>query len=158
MQNAVDYLKGKIHIRNRLGGEQFAFTNKKQNANCEKYIMEQMIKPPWLKIKEEEMKKIIAELAKKNSPAQIGLILRDQYGIPTTKLYGKKLTKYLEEQGIKTNPDLENIEKKLERIKIHLKKNITDKKTKHKIQKTQSRLNIVKKYLAKNSSRNKSLN
>jgi len=113
------------------------------------YIMQQMTKPPWLKIKEEEMKKIIVELAEKHQPAQIGLILRDQYGIPSTRLYGKKLMEYLKEAGITTNPDLENAEKKFENLKVHLKTNITDRKAKHRLQKAQSRLNILKKYFAK---------
>ena len=97
--------------------------------------MEKLAKPAWLKIKEDELKKIIAELAQKHGPAQIGLILRDQYGIPTTKLYGKKLKQYLKELGIDSNPELENAQKKFENLKEHLKSNITDKKAKHKLQK-----------------------
>ncbi len=107
-------------------------------------------KPAWLKIKEDEMKKIIAELAKEYSqPAQIGLLLRDQYGIPSTRIYGKKLSKYLEELGLDSNAELKNAEKKFEAIKEHLKNNITDRKAKHKLQKAQSRLNIVKKYFSR---------
>lgn len=107
-------------------------------------------KPVWLKMSEKEMKKIIVELSEKNTPAQIGLILRDQYGIPTTKVYGKKISQYLKEEGIESNPELENAEKKLERLKEHLKENITDRKAKHKIQKAQSKVNKAKKYYLKN--------
>ena len=103
-------------------------------------------KPTWVKIKESELKEIISELAKKYSPSQIGLVLRDQYGIPTTKVFGKKLKKYLEELKIERNEELENIEKKVNKLKEHLNENITDKKAKHKLQKAQSMLNIVKKY------------
>jgi len=105
-------------------------------------------KPTWLKLKEDELKKIIGELVEKNSPAQIGLILRDQYGVPTTRVYGKKLSHYLKEFG-KENFELKNAEKKVEKIKEHLKKNITDKKAKHKLQKAQSRLRITQKYYKK---------
>ena len=108
--------------------------------------MGQLNKPPWVKIKEPELKKIILDLSKKHSPSQIGLILRDQYGIPTTKIFGKKLKKYLEELKINKNEDLENAEKKVEALKKHLKKNITDRKAKHKLQHAQSRLNITRKY------------
>jgi len=97
-------------------------------------------------MKESELKKTIAELAEKNPPSKIGIILRDQYGIPTTKVFGKKLKEYLKELKIERNEDLENAEKKVERIKEHLKKNITDRKTKHKLQKAQTRLNIIRKY------------
>jgi len=104
-------------------------------------------KPVWLKTSEEELKKIIAELAEKYQPAQIGLILRDQYGIPTTRIFGKKLAFYLKEIG-KYNEkiELENITKKLERMDEHLKNNKQDKRTKHKIQKAKSRVEIKKKY------------
>jgi len=110
--------------------------------------MQELTKPAWLKIKENELKKIIAGLSS-YQPAQIGLILRDQYGIPTAKLYGKKLKNYLEELGIKSSCELENAEKKFEKIKTHLKKNITDKKAKHRLQRAQSRLNRTKKYFVK---------
>lgn len=107
-------------------------------------------KPAWLKMKEDEVKKVIAELAKTGKqPAQIGLILRDQYGIPTTKLYGKKLSKYLEELGIKNNTELDNAQKKFERLKEHLKENITDRKAKHKLQKAQTRVSRLKRYAKK---------
>ena len=108
--------------------------------------MEELKKPTWVKMKEPELKKVILELSEKNSPSQIGLILRDQYGIPTTKVFGKKLKAYLKELGIEKNEDLENAEKKVDKMKEHLKNNITDRHAKHKIQKAQSRLNIVRKY------------
>jgi small subunit ribosomal protein S15 len=103
-------------------------------------------KPTWLKMKEEELKKVIAELAEKHSPAQIGIILRDQYGVPTTKVYGKSLSAYLKEIGKTEDYELKNIEKKVEKLKEHLKKNPTDKKAKHKSQKAQSRLILRKNY------------
>jgi len=111
--------------------------------------MEKLQKPAWIKIKEPELKKIIAELAEKNSPSKVGIILRDQYGIPTTKIFGKKLGAYLKEIGIETKEDLENVEKKLNALQEHLKKNITDRNAKHKLQKSQSRVNILKRYYKK---------
>jgi len=105
-----------------------------------------MEKPTWVKMKESELLKVIEELSKKHSPSQIGFVLRDQYGIPTTKIFGKKLKAYLKELGIEKNEDLENAEKKVEKMKEHLKSNITDRKAKHKLQKAQSRLNITRRY------------
>jgi len=107
-------------------------------------------KPKWLKLSEVELKKIITELIKtEEQPAKIGLILRDKYGVPTTRVYGKKLAVYLREAGLTTNIEVKNAEKKFERMKEHLKENITDRKTKHKLQKAQSRMNIIRKYAAK---------
>ena len=108
--------------------------------------MAKLEKPTWVKIKEPELKKIIAELAENNAPSKIGHILRDQYGIPTTKVFGKSLKEYLAELKIERNEDLENAEKKVQGLKEHLKNNITDRKAKHKLQHAQSRLNIVKRY------------
>lgn len=108
--------------------------------------MEKLEKPTWVKMKESDLKKLILELSAKYPASQIGMILRDQYGIPTTKVYGKKLNAYLKELGIDKKEDLENATKKVEKIKEHLKNNVTDKKTKHKLQKAQARLNILKKY------------
>lgn len=106
----------------------------------------EMAKPTWVKMKEPELKKVILELSEKHAPSQIGIILRDQYGIPTTKVFGKKLKAYMQELGIERNEDLENAEKKVDGLKEHLKNNITDRSAKHKLQHAQSRLNIVKKY------------
>ena len=106
-------------------------------------------KPVWLKMDEESLKKIIAELAEKYEAPQIGLILRDQYGIPTTRLYGKKLNKYLKEIGKDSNTDLKNLDKKFENMKKHISENPTDKKAKHKFQKAQSRLNVMKRNIEK---------
>jgi len=106
-------------------------------------------KPVWLKMTETELKEIIVKLSEKYQPAEIGLILRDQYGVPTTKVYGKKLSEYLKEAGKETSHEQKNIEHKVEKMKEHLKTNITDKKTKHKLQKAQSKLNAVKKYSEK---------
>ena len=108
--------------------------------------MAEMVKPTWVKMKEPELKKTILDLSEKYAPSQIGIILRDQYGIPTTKVFGKKLKAYLTELGIDRNEDLENAEKKVEKMKEHLKDNITDRKAKHKLQHAQSRLNITRKY------------
>lgn len=108
--------------------------------------MKKLTKPTWVKMKEPELKKVILELSEKYAPSQIGIVLRDQYGIPSTKVFGKKLKAYLKELGIEQNEDLENADKKVTKLKEHLKGNITDRSAKHKLQHAQSRLNIIKKY------------
>jgi len=108
--------------------------------------MEKLAKPTWVKMKEPELKKVIAELAKKYPSSQIGMMLRDQYGIPTVRIYGKKLNDYLKELGIDAKEDLVNADKKVDNLKEHLKNNITDRNSKHRLQKAQARLNIIKRY------------
>lgn len=103
-------------------------------------------KPLWLKMSEKDLIKVIDELADKHQPAQVGIILRDQYGVPTTKVYGKKLGAYLKDLGYDSDAEFKNAEKKVEKLKEHLKENITDRKAKHKLQRAQARLNIIGKY------------
>jgi small subunit ribosomal protein S15 len=107
-------------------------------------------KPVWLKLSEEDLKKIIFELKDKYPPAQLGLILRDQYGIPTTRIFGKKLSEYLKEAGVNTlEIELKNIQKKEEKLKEHMKKHKQDKKAKHKVQITVSKVSKIEKYLSR---------
>lgn len=103
-------------------------------------------KPLWLKMSEADLKKVIAELADKYQSAQIGIILRDQYGVPSTRVFGKKLGKYLKELGIESNEELKRAEKKAEKMQEHFKENVTDMKAKHKLQKAQTRAVILRKY------------
>ena len=85
--------------------------------------MEKLDKPVWVKMKEPELKKIIAELAEKHSPSKVGMILRDQYGIPTTRIFGKKLNAYLKEVGLSLG--FEHVESSpLVRSSYHAEKHI----------------------------------
>jgi len=85
-------------------------------------------KPIWLKTTEKQLEKIVIDLAKSGvkSPAKIGLILRDKHGIPTTKLYGKKITQILKENKLEYESDLEKVNGKLEKVKKHLESNHKD--------------------------------
>ena len=52
-------------------------------------------KTDWIKMKPEEITKKIVELGKQGiQPEKIGLILRDEYGIPKVKMFGKKLDRH----------------------------------------------------------------
>lgn len=85
-------------------------------------------KPVWLKYTEEEVKAIIQKLSNKGLTSEkIGLVLRDQYGIPKTKLYDIKIKKVLEEQGKFEEPTIKNLNNKLQKIINHYKKNKQDK-------------------------------
>ena len=104
-------------------------------------------KPAWLKTSQEEMEKIVVNLAKQGLTAEkIGLVLRDTYGIPTTRVYGKRLTQILKEQGIKAKADLENTEEKVEKLKKHLEKNKQDKKSKYALIKKSATAIKIRKY------------
>lgn len=108
-------------------------------------------KPEWLKVSLEELENIVVELAKQGIAAEkIGLILRDQYGIPTAKVYGKKISQIIEEKlSIKKLDSLDNIKKKIDSIKAHLAKNRQDKKVKKCLQNQETKSIKLERYYKK---------
>ncbi|MBI5803646.1 hypothetical protein HY450_00210 [Candidatus Pacearchaeota archaeon] len=90
-------------------------------------LKKKIVKPNWMKMKIEDAEKIIVELAGKGkTPAQIGSILRDEYGVPRTRLLGKRLVKILEEKGVKYKEDTEIINDKIRKIRQHIGRNKHD--------------------------------
>jgi small subunit ribosomal protein S15 len=84
-------------------------------------------KPVWLKYTEEEVRAIVLKLADKGLTAEkIGLVLRDQYGIPKVKIYNLKISKILKEK-FQEPTDL-NLKNKLQKIISHYKKHEQDKR------------------------------
>jgi ribosomal protein S15P/S13E len=111
---------------------------------------EKMEKPVWLKYSEEEVKSIILKLGNKGLTAEkIGLTLRDQYGIPKVKLYNIKIKKVLGEKY--TDPNILNLNKKLDQIIVHYKKNKKDKKAERSLIITKAKLKKREEYEAKES-------
>jgi small subunit ribosomal protein S15 len=109
-------------------------------------------KPVWLKTSLKDVEDIVEKLAKQDiTPEKIGLILRDRYGIPTTRIYGKKLGKILKEKGIYNDSELTNLEKKQEKLKQHLEKNKQDKKSRRALTIVAKKISKVKKYKNKRS-------
>lgn len=97
------------------------------------------------KISQEEYEKKILEFAEKGFTAEkIGEQLRKQ-GIHT-KEYDKKISKILKEKGKYINPDLKNVEEKLEKIKKHYDKNKQDKRSMRDRDRTAAKLRKIKKY------------
>jgi small subunit ribosomal protein S15 len=85
-------------------------------------------KPTWLKYTKSEVEAIILKLANKNLTAEkIGLTLRDQYGIPSVKLYNITIKDIMKDRF--KEPTILNLETKLQNIINHFKKNNQDKKT-----------------------------
>ncbi len=88
-------------------------------------------KPSWVKSTNEEITDAIVQMRKSNLTAsQIGIKLRDQYAIPSTKSYmGKKLSDILEEKSQKTEvpDDLNSLIQRYKRVNEHLRLNNRDK-------------------------------
>ena len=104
----------------------------------------------WVEYNKEEVEKLVIKLRKEgNSAAMIGLILRDQYGIPSVKkITGKKISKILEENNMSSNipEDLLNLMKRAVRIGEHLEKHKKDKHSARGLQILESRIRKLAEY------------
>ena len=109
--------------------------------------------PSWMRYKPDEAEMLIAKLAKEGkSPSQIGLILRDIYGIPDVKnSVGKKLTKILEEKKLihEIPEDLLSLMKRNIAIMKHIEKNKQDETAKRGLILTESKIRALIKYYKK---------
>ncbi|RZN65233.1 MAG: 30S ribosomal protein S15 [Candidatus Methanoliparum thermophilum] len=106
--------------------------------------------PEWSLRDKEEIKEIILNLASKGlSTSEIGMILRDSYGVPSTKLIlNKKIKKVLKEENKAPNipEDLENLIKKAIRLKKHLDANEKDLHNRRALQLTESKIRRLMRY------------
>ena len=109
-------------------------------------------KPLWVKYSEQEVKEIILKLVEKQpelTAEKIGLILRDNYGIPKTRIFGFKIGQVLKEADKYESPDLKNITVKIEKLEKHLVRNHGDKKTGRSLILTKATLKKFKEYSKK---------
>ena len=109
--------------------------------------------PSWAPYKEKEVEKLVIKFAKAGkSTSEIGLTLRDAYGINSVKvLTNKKISQILKENNlVKELPeDLLNLIRKMVEVKTHLEKNRQDKTAKRGLQLTQSKIMRLIKYYKK---------
>ncbi len=109
--------------------------------------------PDWVTFGVEEIEDFIVKLAREgHGPSMIGTILRDQYGIPLTKVIsGKSITQILEERDLKpTLPeDLTNLIKRAVNLRRHMEENKKDKHSKRGLQLLESKIYRLSKYYRK---------
>jgi len=106
--------------------------------------------PKWTKMKKEDVEKLIVELAKKGyQSSMIGMILRDQYGIPDVKTFlGKKITQVMKEHGVypEIPEDLMNLMRKAVNLREHLEKHRKDKHSRRGLENLESKIRRLVKY------------
>lgn len=107
-------------------------------------------KATWVSHKPGEVEEIVANIAKKGkTSAQIGLVLRDQYGIPSVKaVNGKKMNQILKKKEITTElpDDMLNLMKKAVSLRAHLESNKHDLYSKRGLELTESKIRRLGKY------------
>ena len=106
--------------------------------------------PSWVRYNANEIEMLITKLAKEGkSPSQIGLILRDRYGIPNIKeIVGKKVTKLLEEKKLRSKlpEDLLALIKKSIALRKHIETNHNDESSRRGLILTESKIKRLAKY------------
>jgi len=106
--------------------------------------------PVWLRYKPKEAELLIAKLAKEGkNTSELGITLRDTYGIPDVRiLLKKKITKILKEKGITTElpDDLLSLIRKSVEIRKHMETNKKDQTAKRGIMLTESKIKRLTKY------------
>ncbi|MEZ0345126.1 MAG: 30S ribosomal protein S15 [Infirmifilum sp.] len=107
-------------------------------------------KPEWVTMRVEEVEELVVSLYRKGyPPSMIGLILRDQYGIPLVKaVTGKSVLQILRERGFTPEipEDLSNLIKRAIRIRRHLEEHPKDYHSKRGLQLTESKIHRLVKY------------
>ena len=109
--------------------------------------------PSWTRYKGKEVELLVVKLGKDGkTPSQIGLILRDTYGIPDVKtLAKKKISKILEEKKLlpKLPEDLTELIRKIIGLRKHFEANKQDMSALRGIQLTESKIKRLAKYYKK---------
>ncbi len=104
----------------------------------------------FVELKPKEVEEAIVHLANEGHTAsEIGMILRDQYGIPkTAKVIGKKVGRILAENKLvgQVPEDLMNLIRKSVALREHLEKNKKDMSAKRGLMLTVSKIRALEKY------------
>lgn len=106
--------------------------------------------PSWVPLNATEIEDLIAKLANDGmTSARIGLVLRDQYGVPNVKLAtGKSVTAIMEEKGVASNlpEDLANLMRRAIDLNVHLKENKGDISNKRGLNMIEAKIRRLERY------------
>jgi len=115
-------------------------------------------KPPvpatWVTYTKEEVEKLVAKLARDGlKPPMVGLVLRDQYGIPSVRTAtGKTVCDIMKENGMvsKIPDDLFSLLKKAVNLRNHMTRNKSDAHSKRSLELIESKIRRLAKYYVRN--------
>ena len=106
--------------------------------------------PAWAKYTPEEVESLVIKLAREgNNSSRIGVILRDQYGIPLIKpIAGKSVVEIMRQGDLAPSipEDLEVLLKKASRLVVHLEKNKKDKYNVRALQNVEAKIHKLARY------------
>jgi len=108
------------------------------------------VTPSWVQYTQEEVEQLVIELAKRGfSQSMIGVILRDQYGIPSVKpILGKSISEVLQEHELAPQipEDLMNLIRRAVRIRKHLEEHPKDLSAERGLNLVESKIHRLVKY------------
>eukprot|EP00771_Trimastix_marina_P001709 gnl/Trimastix_PCT/28.p2 GENE.gnl/Trimastix_PCT/28~~gnl/Trimastix_PCT/28.p2 ORF type:complete len:153 (+),score=47.69 gnl/Trimastix_PCT/28:80-538(+) len=106
--------------------------------------------PSWMKMSPGQVSELVCKLAKKGLlPSQIGVMLRDSYGIAQVKnVTGSKILRVLRVNGLAPQipEDLYCLIKKAVSMRKHLERNRKDKDSKFRLILVESRIHRITRY------------
>jgi len=98
----------------------------------------------------EEVEALVVKYAKEGySPSTIGLMLRDQHGVPLVKqVTGKSIKQILKENDLlpQIPEDLANLLERARRMRVHLSKHRSDRYNRHRLQLVEAKIHRLVKY------------
>lgn len=132
---------------------QFVRREKPKKTGLQKPKKSKALKPNFVDLKPKEIIEAIIHLANEgHSQSEIGMILRNQYGVPkVSKALGKKVAGVLKEQNLlpKMPEDLMNLIRKSVTLREHMEKNKKDMSAKRGLMLTVSKIRALEKYYKK---------
>ncbi|MBI5390036.1 30S ribosomal protein S15 [Candidatus Woesearchaeota archaeon] len=124
------------------------YSRKRGKSGSKKPMKES--KPVWIRYSDKEIEILVVKLAKEGKrPSEIGLALRDIYGIPSANdIVGKSITQILGEKHLlgKIPEDLMAVLKKANMLMKHVAANGPDMTAKRGLEITESKIKKLAKY------------
>jgi len=110
-------------------------------------------KPAWVTLDPKEVEELVVKLGNEGKTmAMVGLVLRDQYAIPSVKIMtGKTISQIFKERKLSTRlpEDLQNLMKRAVSLNEHVKKNPKDRHNKRGLNNIESKIRRLVKYYAR---------
>ncbi len=110
--------------------------------------------PSWVPLNATEIEDLVAKLARDGMiSAKIGLVLRDQYGVPDVKLAtGKSITQIMDEKGVGSNlpEDLANLMRRAIDLNVHLRDNRGDVSNRRGLNMIEAKIRRLERYYKRN--------
>lgn len=108
-------------------------------------------RPAWLGYEKNEVESLITRLAKEGrTNAEIGTILRDQYGVPDVRALGLRISRITEKEVQREVPeDMYNLIRQAVNVHKHLQANRKDAKAIHGVELLESKIRRLGKYYAR---------